>query len=72
MSVTAAQWCICCGAAPECVITVERNGVLAHYGSCFAHLHPVATRMLSDLRAVGPLPRKADDVIDVGERKAIT
>jgi hypothetical protein len=60
MGVDAAQWCICCGGPPECAITVERNGVFAHYGACFEHVHEVADRMLVDMRVTHP------------ERKAIT
>ena len=44
----AAAWCIKCGALPELAITVERRGVLAHYGSCWQHVTDVADRARYD------------------------
>ena len=47
--VTLAAWCIKCGALPDLVLTVERNRVLAHYGSCWQHVDEVADRARADL-----------------------
>jgi hypothetical protein len=48
MSLGAAAWCIVCGAAPTVAVTVERRGVLMHYGSCWAHLAAAAARAQAD------------------------
>lgn len=57
MSLQAAAWCVTCGATPEVVVTVERNGVLAHYGACVAHIELVATRVRTDLAAIDRVSR---------------
>lgn len=57
MSLQAAAWCIACGALPEVVVTVERNGVLAHYGACAAHIEAVAMRVRTDLAAIDRVSR---------------
>lgn len=44
MSVAASAWCVICGAPPDATITTETNGVLAHYGACWNHLHAAAHR----------------------------
>ena len=49
MSVSNAVWCIACGATPDVAITVERSGVLAHYGACWDHVATVALRARDDL-----------------------
>lgn len=48
MTVPAAVWCIACGATPDVAITLERRGVLAHYGSCWDHVAIVAVRARRD------------------------
>lgn len=45
MTVAGAVWCLTCGGPPEVAFTVERNGVLGHYGACFTHLEAVAGRV---------------------------
>lgn len=57
MSLEAAAWCLTCGALPEVVVTVERGGVLAHYGACAAHIEAVATQVRADLAAIDRVSR---------------
>lgn len=66
MSVAGAVWCIHCGAPPDVAISIERNGVIAHYGACFAHIEQVAARVRSDHCEL-PAPEPAD-VIEVSSR----
>lgn len=45
---TGAVWCVACGGQPDVAITIERRGVLAHYGACFTHIEAVAERVRYD------------------------
>ena len=51
MAVAGAVWCVVCGAMPDVALTIERRGVLAHYGACWAHVLPVAIRARADTAA---------------------
>ena len=44
MAVPAAVWCVMCGAMPDVALTIERDGVMAHYGACWDHVTAVAAR----------------------------
>ena len=44
MAVPEAVWCVMCGAVPDVALTIERGGVLAHYGACWDHVSAVAAR----------------------------
>ena len=68
-----AMWCIECGAMPDTVITVERTGVLGHYGACFAHIEAVARRVRADAeRALGAERAQLDEAhYPAGVRDAI-
>lgn len=46
--VAAAVWCVACGGPPEVAISIERNGVLAHYGACLEHVEAVARRVRAE------------------------
>jgi hypothetical protein len=51
MTVSAAVWCLACGAPPDVALTIERHHVLAHYGACWAHVVTVAQRARDDVQA---------------------
>ena len=57
MAVPEAVWCVMCGAVPDVALTIERNGVLAHYGACWAHVGAVAVRARRETATprLGPL-----------------
>lgn len=52
MSLAAAVWCVACGAPPTVTVTLERNGTLAHYGSCWDHVATVAARARADAERI--------------------
>lgn len=54
MTISAAVWCLACGAPPDCAITIERNGVMAHYGACWDHVVTVAHRARDEVRGHTP------------------
>lgn len=56
MPVAAAVWCVACGAVPDVAITIERNGVLAHYGACWDHVAQVASRARGDVQLADERP----------------
>jgi hypothetical protein len=53
----ATVWCIQCGATPTVAVTVERRGVLMHYGSCWAHVAQVAERARRDTAEIDRIDR---------------
>lgn len=59
MGVAHAVWCVDCGRSPEAVITVERRGVMMHYGTCWQHLSAVAARAQSDAGHLDAQDRQA-------------
>ena len=56
MGLASAAWCIGCGALPEVVITLERRGVMMHYGACFDHVLQVAERARRDVERIDAPP----------------
>lgn len=48
MTIDAAAWCVACGQMPDLAITIERRGVMMHYGSCWSHVIEVAMRAHGD------------------------
>lgn len=54
MPVPEAVWCLVCGAVPDVAVTIERNGVLAHYGACWEHVGEVTARARRETAAPTP------------------
>lgn len=65
--VAAAVWCVTCGRAPDCVLTLERDGVLMHYGSCWSCVPRVADRARYDVERIDRRLRAGEEVQARGE-----
>ena len=59
MTIPAAVWCVTCGAVPDVAVTVERRGVLVHYGACWSHVTSVAERARLDVEQIDSRDRAA-------------
>lgn len=59
--------CIACGHPSEVSISMERNGVIAHYGSCYAQIERVARRVRGDAgQTLAHRPDERPAAIDAG------
>jgi hypothetical protein len=66
VSLVAAAWCIECGCPPDVALTIERRGVLAHYGACWDHVSIVCSRARTDVEQIDAqdVQRLLDDQLD--------